>query len=109
MTVEDFQRLLEGKKPKVVKPKKEQPAPRNFRDVLPENQTFCFTGTLSTPRSQLEEEVYDIGGEVRNNISKNVTYLVAENINGRSSKLREARALGIPIITEEEFWNIMSN
>lgn len=109
MNVEDFQRLLEGKKPKVEKPKKEQPPPRNFRDVLPENQVFCFTGTLTTPRKELEDEVYDIGGEVRTAISKNVTYLVAENINGRSSKLREARALNIPIITEEEFWLIMGN
>lgn len=109
MTVEEFERLLEGKKPIKKKIEKAKPTPRDFSNVLPEQQIFCFTGTLSDPRAVLEDIAYSSGAEVRNAVSRNVTYLVAQNINGRSSKLQEARRLGIPIITEEEFIQITEN
>lgn len=109
MTVEEFEALMEGKK---YKPKKE-PKPvltnRDLYNFYPEDQVFCFTGTLSSPRNVLEEEAKSAGAEVRSVMSKNVTFLVAQNVNGRSEKLKQARALNIHIINEDQFWTIIGN
>ena len=68
------------------------------------NQVFCITGTLSKPRAEVVELIKKNGGTVVNTITSSVTYLLAGAEGGReSTKKKAALRLHIPVITEEEF------
>lgn len=65
-------------------------------------QTFVFTGALELfTRSEAEELVERYGGRASSSVSKKTTCVVAGENAG--SKLNKARELGIRIITEREF------
>ena len=64
--------------------------------------SFCFTGTMATPRKKLEQMVVDAGGQVRS-VSKELTYLVIADPNSTSAKAKKARRLGISLISEKDF------
>ena len=57
---------------------------------------ICFTGIRD---KQLEAKITKAGGTVSGSVSKNTTYLVADDVNSNSSKADKARSLGIPIIS----------
>lgn len=63
------------------------------------NMKFCFTGFRN---KNLQAVIEAQGGSVMSSVSKNTNYVVTNNPNGTSSKLKKARDLGIPIITEAE-------
>lgn len=64
-------------------------------------KTFLFTGTLSMPRTRAQELVRKEGGNVAAGISGKVDYLVAGENAG--SKMAKAKELGIPVLTEARF------
>ena len=65
-------------------------------------KTFVLTGTLETyTRSEAEEIIERFGGKASGSVSKKTSYVLAGANPG--SKLTKAEALGIPIISEEEF------
>ncbi|MCS6936546.1 MAG: NAD-dependent DNA ligase LigA [Candidatus Bipolaricaulota bacterium] len=65
-------------------------------------KTFVFTGTLKTlTRSQAEALVKSHGGRVSANVSRKTDYVVAGEEAG--TKLERARALGVTVLSEEEF------
>ncbi len=67
-----------------------------------EGKIFVFTGTLETvSRDEAQDVVRNLGGQTSSSVSKNTSYVVAGENGG--SKLDKARALGVPIITEQEF------
>ena len=67
-----------------------------------QNQTFLFTGTLSQlKRNEAEALVLQQGGQIAGTINKNLNYLVVGEKAG--SKLEKAQKLGIKILTEQEF------
>lgn len=68
--------------------------------------SFCFTGAMSLPRSQLEKMVIDNGGEVKG-VSKNLSYLVAAELDTTSGKGKKARDLGIKMISPEDFLDML--
>jgi len=69
------------------------------------DKSFLFTGTLTTlKRNEAEAKVLELGGNVASSVSKNLSYLVAGEKAG--SKLDKANALGIKVITEQEFLNM---
>ena len=47
------------------------------------------------------------GGKVVGSVSKNTTYLINNDIDSTSSKNETAKKLNIPIITEEQFENLL--
>jgi len=64
--------------------------------------SFVFTGSLPTlEREAAQEMVRQNGGDVSSSVSKKTSYVVAGSDAG--SKLDKARGLGVKIITEEEF------
>ena len=66
------------------------------------DKSFLFTGTLTTlKRNDAEAKVLELGGNVASSVSKNLSYLVAGEKAG--SKLDKANALGIKVISEEQF------
>jgi DNA ligase (NAD+) len=61
-----------------------------------------FTGELKGySRTEAEELVKDLGGKASSSVSKKTSYVVVGESPG--SKYGEAKALGVPILSEEEF------
>ena len=68
-------------------------------------KTFLFTGTLSMPRARAQELVRKEGGNVAAGISAKVDYVVAGEDPG--SKLAKAKELGVPVLTEARFMEML--
>ncbi len=69
-------------------------------------KSFVFTGSINIDRIKAQEIVRSLGGEVSSSISKNTSYLVAGENAG--SKLDKAKELGVVILTEAEFLEMMA-
>ena len=71
-----------------------------------EGKTFVLTGTLPTlTRSEASKLIEDNGGKTSSSVSKKTDYVLAGSEAG--SKLDKAQALGINIIDEEQFKNML--
>ena len=73
-----------------------------------EGKSFCFTGELVTMKRQdAEQLVKQNGGVCKSSVTKDLTYLVTNDTTSGSSKNVKAAALGIPVITEEQFLKLI--
>jgi DNA ligase (NAD+) len=71
-------------------------------------KSFCFTGALeSMKRKDAEKLVTDRGGAIASGVSKTLTYLVTNDTSSGSSKNKKAADLGIEVITEKEFLELI--
>ena len=71
-----------------------------------EGISFVFTGTLpNLKRNDAKKLVQQAGGRVVSSVSRKTGYVVAGENPG--SKLEKAQKLGVPVISEEEFLNII--
>jgi DNA ligase (NAD+) len=70
-----------------------------------EGKTFVITGSLNSfpNRDALKKVIEDRGGKVSGSVSSKTDYLINNDINSNSSKNKNAKKLGVPIITEEDF------
>ena len=69
-------------------------------------QIFVLTGTLeSLPREEAKQKIRSLGGEISESVSKKTSFVVAGENPG--SKLDKARELGVRIITEKEFLEVI--
>ena len=73
-------------------------------------KTFVITGNLNRykNRDELVSVIESMGGKVSDSVSSKTNYLINNNVNSSSSKNVKAKKLGVPIITEEEFINMIS-
>ena len=75
---------------------------------LLKGKTIVVSGVFETlSRSELIQLIEDNGGKVASSISAKTTYVVA-GANMGPSKLVKAEGFGIPIITEQDFLNLIS-
>jgi len=70
-----------------------------------EGKTFVFTGRISMPREEAKSMVEQFGGKVASSVSKRTDYVVAGEEAG--SKLEKAGKLGVKIMGEEEFMEMV--
>ena len=76
-------------------------------DLRFENMTFVLTGTLSEfTRSEASEIIEKMGGKTSSSVSKKTTYVLAGEEAG--SKLEKANKLGVKVISEQEFKDMIS-
>ena len=69
-------------------------------------QTFVLTGTLENlTRDQARERIEAKGHKVTGSVSKKTSYVVAGVDPG--SKLERARALGVPVLDEPAFLDLL--
>ncbi|HJC42958.1 MAG TPA: NAD-dependent DNA ligase LigA [Candidatus Mediterraneibacter gallistercoris] len=97
-----FKRLLE----EVEIPKEEiTEDSRKFAGV-----NFVITGSVNhfANRAEVKEEIEKRGGKVTGSVTSKTNYLINNDVNSTSSKNRKARELGVPIISEKEFLNMLN-
>ncbi len=72
-----------------------------------QGMTFVLTGTLPTmSRAEASEIIEGFSGKTSSSVSKKTTYVLAGEDAG--SKLTKAQTLGVTIISEEEFKNMIN-
>ena len=80
-------------------------------ELLPQTlarKTFVFTGSLEIyTRKTAQELVERRGARASSSVSKNTDYVVAGA--GAGSKLAKAKKLGVSILTEQEFENLLKD
>ncbi len=72
-------------------------------------KTFVITGSLDhfDNRDALKEYIESLGGKTAGSVSGKTSYLINNDINSGSSKNKKAKELGVEIITEETFMEMV--
>ena len=84
-----------------------EPAPpaENISDEF-KGKTFVLTGTLQNmTRDEASEKIKQMGGKTSSSVSKNTSFVIAGENAG--SKLDKAQKLGVIILTENDFLNMI--
>lgn len=73
------------------------------------DKVFCITGKvhLFKNRAELQADIENKGGKVVSSMSSKVNYLINNDNTSTTAKNKAAQAAGIPIITEEEYMNLI--
>lgn len=73
-------------------------------NILLSGKTFVITGDVQhfKNRKELQAKIEDLGGKATGSVTKKTDYLICNELSG-SSKCKKAQDLGIPIINEEQF------
>ena len=75
-----------------------------------EGKTFVITGKLKTfkNRNEIKSAIENEGGKVTDSVSSKTDYLINNDVESTSSKNLKAKQLNIPIITEEDFLELIN-
>lgn len=76
-----------------------------------DGKSFCITGSLThyANRDALVKAIEDNGGKYVSSVSKKIDYLINNDKTSISGKNKKAINLSIPIISEEDFLNMIKN
>ena len=74
-----------------------------------EGKTFVITGSVNfyANRNELKEYIEKLGGKVTGSVTKNTDYLINNDVLSNSTKNKKAKDLGVAIISEEDFNNLI--
>jgi DNA ligase (NAD+) len=80
-------------------------------DQILANKTFVITGSLEKfkNREELVALIEEKGGKVSGSVSAKTSYLINNDNTSNSTKNKKANELGISIITEEQFLELINN
>lgn len=81
----------------------------NINGVNLSGLIFVITGKVNmfANRDELKDKIESLGGNVVGSVSGKVSYLINNDIDSSSSKNKKAKEIGVPIITEQEFINML--
>lgn len=99
--VENFRRLLN----ELTIPKETVTKQQIFEGV-----NFVITGSVKhfANRGELKELIESLGGKVTGSVTSKTNYLINNDVTSTSSKNKKANELGIPIISEETFLELVN-
>ena len=74
------------------------------------NKNFVITGSVEhfANRNEVKELIESKGGKVTGSVTSKTDYLINNDVNSTSSKNKKAKELGISIITEEQFLEMLN-
>lgn len=74
-----------------------------------DGKTFVITGKVEhfDNRDKVKEAIEKAGGKTSGSVSGKTDYLINNDISSSSGKNKKAKELGVPIITEEEFLEML--
>lgn len=79
---------------------------QNYKETAFKNKNVLVTGTLNSyKRNEVKELLDNLGANVVSSVSKNLDYLIVGSEPG--SKLEKAQKLGITILDEEQFLDLL--
>lgn len=83
----------------------------NNNNVDLSNKIFVITGSLNhyKNRDELVNIIEQLGGKVSGSVSSKTNYLINNDTESSSSKNKKAKELGIPIISENEFVQMITS
>ena len=75
-----------------------------------ENMNFVITGSVEhfANRNEVKDVIESKGGKVTGSVTSKTNYLINNDVTSTSSKNKKAKELGIPIITETEFIEMLN-
>lgn len=75
-----------------------------------EGVNFVITGSVKhfANRGELKELIESLGGKVTGSVTSKTNYLINNDVTSTSSKNKKANELGIPIISEETFLELVN-
>ena len=99
--VENFRRLLN----ELTIPKETVTKQQIFEGV-----NFVITGSVKhfANRGEVKELIESLGGKVTGSVTSKTNYLINNDVTSTSSKNKKANELGIPIISEETFLELVN-
>lgn len=76
-----------------------------------EGKAFVITGSVNhfKNRNELKAKIEELGGKVTGSVTSKTDYLINNDNTSSSSKNKKAKELSIPIITEEEFLQMIES
>lgn len=71
---------------------------------------FVVTGSVNhfANRNELKEVIEKLGGKVTGSVTGKTNYLINNDVNSTSSKNKKARELGVKILSEEDFLDLIN-
>lgn len=74
-----------------------------------EGLTFVITGKVHIfkNRDEVKAKIESFGGKVAGSVTSKTSYLINNDASSATAKNKKAKELGIPIITEEDFLNLI--
>ena len=74
------------------------------------NMNFVITGSVEhfANRNEVKVVIESKGGKVTGTVTSKTNYLINNDVTSTSSKNKKAKELGIPIITEEQFLEMLN-
>ena len=74
-----------------------------------EGLNFVITGSVEhfSNRKEVKELIESKGGKVTGSVTSKTNYLINNDVNSTSSKNKKAKELGVPIITENDFLEML--
>lgn len=74
-----------------------------------EGLTFVITGSVEhfKNRKELQAVIENLGGKATGSVTSKTDYLINNDVTSNSSKNKKAKELGIPIISEQDFLDMM--
>ena len=70
-------------------------------------KSFCITGATSKPRKAVEKMILDAGGTVKSSVVNGLSYLITNDSDTTSSKMRNAKKYGVNVISENTLYNMI--
>jgi len=71
--------------------------------------SFCITGSTSKPRKAIEKLILDNGGSVKGSVGIETSYLITNDLDTGSSKMRNAKKYDVKIISETKFYDMIKS
>ena len=78
-------------------------------EMILKDMTFVITGSVHhfANRNEVKALIESRGGKVAGSVSSKTNYLINNDAASASSKNKKAKELGVPIITEDEFLELI--